>query len=114
MQPGSIQRHGWIGPNLHKDGPRQRSREITQESGGRKSARCDQLAACRGVAAQFNPKQALEYLQHAEALAPAAHTDLLIAHAYERLGQIDQFTNYLNRAKERAPKDPEVLRAVAG
>ena len=60
-----------------------------------------------------NPKQALEYLQHAEALAPTAHTDLLIAHAYERLGQMDQFTNYLNRAKERAPKDPEVLRAVA-
>jgi tetratricopeptide (TPR) repeat protein len=61
-----------------------------------------------------DPKQATEYLQHAEALAPSAHTDLLMAHAYERLGEIDEFTKYLNRAKERAPKDPEVLRAVAG
>ena len=60
-----------------------------------------------------DPNQALEYLQHAEALAPTAHTDLLIAHAYERLGQTDQFTKYLNEAKQRAPKDPEVLRAVA-
>ncbi|MGB7132550.1 MAG: tetratricopeptide repeat protein, partial [Candidatus Sulfotelmatobacter sp.] len=46
-------------------------------------------------------------------LAPTAHTDLLIAHAYQRLGQMDQFAKYLNRAKARAPRDPEVLRAVA-
>src|SRR5208283_6008386 len=42
------------------------------------------------------------------------HTDLLIAHAYERLGQPDEVTHYLNVAKRRAPNDPEVLRAVAG
>ncbi len=39
---------------------------------------------------------------------------MLIAHAYERLGQPDESAHYLNRAKNRAPKDPEVLRAVAG
>jgi tetratricopeptide (TPR) repeat protein len=60
-----------------------------------------------------DPNQALQYLQRAEALAPAAHTDLLMAHAYERLGQKDEFTKYLNRAKQRAPQDPEVLRAIA-
>jgi len=60
-----------------------------------------------------DPNQALEFLQRAEALAPTAHNDLLIAHAYQRLGQMDQFAKYLNRAKARAPRDPEVLRAVA-
>ncbi len=60
-----------------------------------------------------DPNQALELLQRAEALAPTAHTDLLIAHAYQRLGQRDQFAKYLNRARASAPRDPEVLRAVA-
>ena len=61
-----------------------------------------------------DPHQALDYLQRAETLAPTAHTDLLIAHAYERLGQMDEFSKYLQRARQRSPNDPEVLRAVAG
>jgi len=61
-----------------------------------------------------DPNQALELLKRADALQATAHTDLLIAHAYERLGQLDEFAHYLNRAKSRAPRDPEVLRAVAG
>jgi tetratricopeptide (TPR) repeat protein len=61
-----------------------------------------------------DPNQALELLKRADTLQASAHTDLLIAHAYERLGQPDEFTHYLNRAKSRAPRDPEVLRAVAG
>lgn len=61
-----------------------------------------------------DPAQALELLKRADALQASPHTDLLIAHTYERLGQPDEFTNYLNRARNRAPRDPEVLRAVAG
>jgi tetratricopeptide (TPR) repeat protein len=61
-----------------------------------------------------DPKQALDLLKRADALQASPHTDLLIAHTYERLGQSDEFTHYLNRARNRAPKDPEVLRAVAG
>jgi tetratricopeptide (TPR) repeat protein len=60
-----------------------------------------------------DPKRALELLQRADALQPSAHTDILIAHAYERLGQRDEAARYLNRAKSRAPGDPEVLRVVA-
>ena len=47
-------------------------------------------------------------------MQPSAHTDLLIAHAYDHLGQTEEAARYLNRAKSRAPQDPEVLRAVAG
>ena len=61
-----------------------------------------------------DPKAALGLLERAEALQPTAHSDLLIAHAYDRLGQPEDSTRYLNRAKNRAPHDPEVLRAVAG
>ncbi len=58
--------------------------------------------------------RALALLQRAEALQPTAHTDLLIAHAYDHLSQPEESARYLNRAKSRAPKDPEVLRSVAG
>lgn len=61
-----------------------------------------------------DPTQALEFLKRADVVRASAHTDLLIAHAYERLGQPDEFTHYLNLAKSRAPNDPEVMRAVAG
>jgi tetratricopeptide (TPR) repeat protein len=61
-----------------------------------------------------DPKSSLGLLQRAETLQPSAHNDLLIAHAYDRLGQPADSARYLNRAKNRAPRDPEVLRAVAG
>jgi tetratricopeptide (TPR) repeat protein len=61
-----------------------------------------------------DPNHSLEMLKRADALQASAHTDLLIAHAYERLAQPEESDRYLNRAKARAPKDPEVLRAVAG
>ncbi len=61
-----------------------------------------------------NPTKSLEFLQRADAVQPSAHTDLLIAHSYEHLGQLDESVKYLNRAKNHAPRDPEVLRAVAG
>jgi tetratricopeptide (TPR) repeat protein len=60
------------------------------------------------------PKAALPLLEKADSMQASAHGDLLLAHAYERLGQPDQVTRYLNRAKSRAPRDPEVLRAIAG
>ena len=61
-----------------------------------------------------DPKTSLTLLQRAEALQATAHTDLLMAHAYDHLGQPDESAKYLNRARSRAPRDPEVLRAVAG
>ncbi len=61
-----------------------------------------------------DPSRSLDLLRRADALQPSAHGDLLIAHAYERLSKPEEASRYLNRAKERAPKDPEVLRAVAG
>ena len=61
-----------------------------------------------------DPEQALDLLKRADQLQTSAHSDLLIAHAYEHLSQPDEAAHYLNRAKARAPNDPEVLRAVAG
>ena len=61
-----------------------------------------------------DPNRALDLLKRADALQPSAHNDLLISHAYVQLNQPEESARYLNRAKSRAPRDPEVLRAVAG
>ena len=47
-----------------------------------------------------DPTQALEFLKRADMVQGSPHTDLLIAHAYERLGQPDEFTHYLNLREE--------------
>jgi tetratricopeptide (TPR) repeat protein len=61
-----------------------------------------------------DPKQALDLLRRADSVQPSARSEILIARAYQMLNQPDQASEYLNRAKSRAPRDPEVLRAVAG
>jgi tetratricopeptide (TPR) repeat protein len=57
---------------------------------------------------------ALELLKRAEALRSSARSELLIARAYQRLNQPQLSKQFLDRAQSRAPKDPDVLRAVAG
>jgi tetratricopeptide (TPR) repeat protein len=61
-----------------------------------------------------DPSRSIELLKRADTVQASPHADLLIAHAYQRLGQTEESNRYLNRARNRAPSDPEVLRAVAG
>lgn len=58
--------------------------------------------------------RALEFLRRADAQKPSAHFELLIARAYQRLNQPEEAKQYLNRAKNRDPRNPDILRAVAG
>jgi tetratricopeptide (TPR) repeat protein len=60
-----------------------------------------------------DPKQSLTYFSRAEALKPDARTELLVARAYQRLGDQAQAHQWLDRARNRAPNNPEVLRSVA-
>jgi tetratricopeptide (TPR) repeat protein len=60
-----------------------------------------------------DPKKALEFLQRSEAAKPAARTELLMARAYARAGDSEGAHNMLERARRSAPRNPEVLRAVA-
>jgi tetratricopeptide (TPR) repeat protein len=60
-----------------------------------------------------DPKQALEYLQRSEAVKRSPRTELLLARAYERLGDRDSAHRMLETARQSAPTNPEILRAVA-
>src|SRR5262249_4258006 len=59
-------------------------------------------------------KQSADLLSRAEQISPSAHSEVLLARAYQNLGQPQLATQYLTRARNRAPRNPEVLRAVAG
>ncbi len=74
----------------------------------------DSLALAGELFLDSDQNRALELLRRSEDQKPSAHTELLIARAYERLNQPEQAAQFLNRAKNRAPHDPDVLRAIAG
>lgn len=56
---------------------------------------------------------AIGILQRAEAQKPSAHAELLMAVAYMKLKQPEKAKRYLDQAKARAPRNPEVYRAIA-
>lgn len=59
-------------------------------------------------------QRAVGLLERGAAMKPSARSDLLLAKAYQRLNQPEKARQYLENAKKRAPRDPEVLSAVAG
>ena len=61
-----------------------------------------------------DPKLALSYLERADAIHPSARNELLMARAYGRTGDKNKAKELLERARNRAPNDPDVLRSVAG
>ena len=60
-----------------------------------------------------DPNRGLDYLHRAENAQASARTELLIARALQRLNRPEEAAQYLERARNRAPHDPEVLRSVA-
>jgi tetratricopeptide (TPR) repeat protein len=113
LQPNSVRGLAGLAQTYARMGRTQEAEQLLQKvvEANPKDANSLQLAG--ELMLNSNPKASLDLLQRAAALQPSTHGDILIAHAYERLGQPDESTKYLNRAKSRAPRDPEVLRSVA-
>lgn len=59
-------------------------------------------------------KAALDLLKRSDDIQPSPRTEVLIARAYDRTGNKEESKRYLQLAQQRGPKNPEVLRAVAG
>jgi tetratricopeptide (TPR) repeat protein len=113
LQPNSVRGLAGLAQTYAKMGRTQEAEALLRRvvEANPKDANSQELAG--ELMLSTDPRAALPLLQRAEALQPTAHSDMLIAHAYERMGQPEESARYLNRAKSRAPHDPEVLRAVA-
>ena len=114
LQPNSVRGLAGLAQTYAKMGRDQEAEQLLKKVVEINPSDANSLQLAGELMLSTDAKEALSFLQRADAIRPSAHGDLLIAHAYERLGQPDQSTNYLNKAKSRAPHDPEVLRAVAG
>jgi len=114
LQPNSVRGLAGLAQSYAKMGRDQEAEELLHKvvSANPKDVNSMQLAG--ELLLNSDPKQSLTLLLRADSIQPSAHSDLLIAHAYERLGRPDESHQYLNRAKTSAPHDPDVLRAVAG
>ena len=114
LEPNSVRGLAGLAQTYAKLGRTQEAEQLLQRVIDANPKDASSLDLAGELMLSTDPKAALPLLQRAEALQPTAHSDLLIAHAYERLGQPEDSQRFLNRAKSRAPRDPEVLRAVAG
>ena len=113
LQPSSVRGMAGLAQTYAKMGRDAEAEKLLQRVVDANPKDANSLQLAGELMLNSDPTQALDFLQRAEALAPTAHTDLLVAHAYEHLNQPGEAAKYLNRARNRAPKDPEVLRAVA-
>jgi tetratricopeptide (TPR) repeat protein len=114
QQPNSVRGLAGLAQTYARMGRTQEAEQLLQQVVDANPRDGNSLQLAGELLLNTDPKSSLTLLERAETLQPTAHTDLLMAHAYERLGQPSQSTKYLERAKRRAPYDPEVLRAVAG
>ena len=114
LEPNSVRGLAGLAQTYAKMGRTQEAEQLLKRVIDANPKDANSLEVAGELMLSTDPKAALPLLQRAEALQPTAHSDLLIAHAYERLGQPEDSQRFLNRAKSRAPRDPEVLRAVAG
>jgi tetratricopeptide (TPR) repeat protein len=56
----------------------------------------------------------LEWLNRAERNQPGARSELLLALAYQQLKRMDLANHYLELAKHRDPRNPDIARSLAG
>ncbi len=113
LQPNSVRGLAGLAQTYAKMGRDQEAEQLLRRVVAANPKDANSLQLAGELMLNSDPKAALGLLQRAEALQPTAHSDLLIAHAYDRLGQPQDSARYLSRAKSRAPHDPEVLRAAA-
>ena len=112
-QPGSIQGLSGLAQTYVKMGRQAEAKEVLEKVLAANPRSVNDLQLAGEISLSTDPSAALDLLKRAEALQPSARGELLIARAYQRLNQPQVSKQYLDRAQARAPRDPNVLRAVA-
>jgi len=114
LRPSSIQGLSGLAQTYARMGQNDKAKEVVQKVLAANPKSGDDLRLAGELFLFSDPKQALVYFQRAETIQPTARNELLAARAYQRMGDQNQARQWLERARSKAPKDPQILRAVAG
>jgi len=113
-KPGSVRGMAGLAQTYVKMGRDNEAKQILLKVVQANPKDPDSLGLVGELFLDSDANRALEFLRRAESEKPSAHFELLLARAYQRLNQPEEAKQYLNRAKSRDPKNPDILRAVAG
>jgi tetratricopeptide (TPR) repeat protein len=113
LQPSSIQGLSGLAQTYARAGHQAEAQDALQKVLAANPKSVIDLQLAGELSLSSDAGTALQLLKRAEALQPSARSELLIARAYQRLNQPQESKQYLDRAQNRAPKDPDVLRSVA-
>src|SRR5262249_53549595 len=114
MRPSSIQGLSGLAQTYAKMGKSAEAQEVLQQVLAANPRSDSDLQLAGELLLETDPAKAVDLLQRSEAVQRSARTELLLARAYQRTGQAEQAKAMLERARQSAPTNPEVLRAVAG
>ncbi len=112
-RPSSIEGMSGLAQTYAKMGESQEAQEILQRVLAANPTSDKDLQLAGELLLGTDPEKAAEFLRRSEAAKASARTELLLARAYQRAGKDDQAKAWLERARQSAPTNPEVLRAVA-
>lgn len=113
IQPNSIRGLAGLAQTYAKIGKDAEAQKLLQRVINSNSHDANSLQLAGELLLSTDPKNSITLSKRADAIQPGPHTELLIARAYQRLGDQQESKHYLELAKSHGPKNPEVLRAVA-
>jgi tetratricopeptide (TPR) repeat protein len=113
-RPNSAQGLGGLAQTYAKMGRNEEARQLFLKLAEANPRDAGALQLAGELSMNSDPQLALDLLRRAAALQPSPRTDLLLARAYQRIGRPEEARQLLARAKNRAPSDPDILRAIAG
>ena len=114
LQPNSIRGLSGLAQTYAKMGRDAEAERMLQRVISANPRDANSLEIAGELMLNSNPKSALDLLKRSDALQVSPRTELLIARAYDRMGNKEESKRYLQLAQQRGPNNPEVLRAVAG
>jgi tetratricopeptide (TPR) repeat protein len=113
VKPSSVQGLSGLAQTYLKMGQKEQAKEILLQVLAANPSSPNDLQLAGEIFLSSDPQRGLELLSRSDSIAADARTELLMARAYQLLNRPEDARRSLERARNRAPHDSNVLRAVA-
>ena len=112
-RPSSIPGLSGLAQTYAKMGRNEEAKALVEKALAANPRSAEDLRLAGELLLLSDPKQSLTYFHRAESEQSNPRTELLMARAYQRVGDRDQAKKWLEAARSKAPHNPDVLRSVA-